>query len=102
MAVLLSGNLGTGKTLMARGIGESLGTARVRSPSFTLVNEYPTDKGTLVHADLYRLEPEDAENLGLGDYLEDPEPCVLLVEWPERWKSQPDSEALKIAIETVP
>jgi tRNA threonylcarbamoyladenosine biosynthesis protein TsaE len=65
------------------------------------VNEYPTDEGTLVHADLYRLEPEDAENLGLEDYLEGPEPCVLLVEWPERWESQPDSEALKIAIEAT-
>ncbi|MDR1377338.1 MAG: tRNA (adenosine(37)-N6)-threonylcarbamoyltransferase complex ATPase subunit type 1 TsaE [Synergistaceae bacterium] len=101
IVVLLSGELGMGKTLLARGIGESLGTTRVRSPSFTLVNEYPTDKCALIHADLYRLEPEDVEDLGLEDYLEGPEPCVLLVEWPERWKTQPDSEVLEISIQAA-
>jgi tRNA threonylcarbamoyladenosine biosynthesis protein TsaE len=98
MAVLLSGDLGTGKTLLTRGIGESLGTTRVRSPSFTLVNEYPTGRCTLVHADLYRLKPGDVENLGLQDYLD--ETCILIVEWPDRWQTPPDFEALRIAIET--
>jgi tRNA threonylcarbamoyladenosine biosynthesis protein TsaE len=103
-AVLLSGGLGAGKTLLARGIGEALGAARVRSPSFTLVNEYPASACTLVHVDLYRLEPEDVENLGLQDYLDDLEARVLLVEWPERWETLREGDVrdvLKIAIETV-
>jgi tRNA threonylcarbamoyladenosine biosynthesis protein TsaE len=101
IVVLLSGGLGTGKTLLTRGIGESLGTTRVRSPSFTLVNEYPTDKYTLVHADLYRLEPADVETLGLEDHIDGPEPCVLLVEWPERWENPPDLDVLEISIEAT-
>jgi tRNA threonylcarbamoyladenosine biosynthesis protein TsaE len=101
IVVPLSGDLGAGKTLLARGIGESLGTARVRSPSFTLVNEYPTDTCLLVHADLYRLEPADVENLGLEDYIDNAEPCVLLVEWPERWENPPDFDALRIHIEAA-
>jgi tRNA threonylcarbamoyl adenosine modification protein YjeE len=66
-----------------------------------LVNEYPTDTCLLVHADLYRLEPADVETLGLEDYLDGTEPCVLLVEWPERWENLPDVDALKIHIEAA-
>ena len=101
MTVLLSGGLGAGKTVLVRGVGDALGVARVRSPSFTLVNEYRTStfNFSVVHADLYRLEPGEAEDLGLEEYHE--APCVLLVEWPERWarKNLPERDVLSIFIE---
>jgi len=97
MTVLLSGGLGAGKTVLVRGVGEALGFTRVRSPSFVLVNEYSTSEFLLVHADLYRLEPEAVDDLGLEDYLDDR--CVLFVEWPERWRASPKNNVLKIVIE---
>ena len=97
--LLLSGALGTGKTVLARGIGKSLGVTRVNSPSFTLINEYPAERFILVHVDLYRLEPSEVENLGLEDYLGDSEEHVMLVEWPERWQARPECDVLKIAVE---
>ena len=100
VTVLLSGDLGAGKTVLVRGVGDALGATNVRSPSFTLVNEYRT--GTIdfsiVHADLYRLEQDGVDDLGLEEYHE--APCVLLVEWPERWAGQPERDVLKVFIET--
>ncbi|MDR3231430.1 MAG: tRNA (adenosine(37)-N6)-threonylcarbamoyltransferase complex ATPase subunit type 1 TsaE [Synergistaceae bacterium] len=96
MTVLLYGDLGTGKTVLVRGVGEALGATRVRSPSFTLVNEYRTSRAELVHADLYRLEPGGVEELSLEEYLSNG--CVLFVEWPERWDAPPRDEVLKIEI----
>jgi tRNA threonylcarbamoyladenosine biosynthesis protein TsaE len=102
--VLLSGDLGTGKTVLVRGIGEALGASRVRSPSFTLVNEYPARECAVIHADLYRLTPDGSAELGLEDYLDCPggdghTKCLLLVEWPERWTKPPEEDVLRIAIE---
>ena len=56
VTVLLRGDLGAGKTVLVRGVGDELGAKGVRSPSFTLVNEYRTPGLLLVHADLYRLD----------------------------------------------
>ena len=90
MVVLLEGDLGAGKTVLVRGVGEALGASGVRSPSFTLVNEYRTKGGLLlVHADLYRLDENGAEGLGLEDYLA-LDDAALLVEWPDRWASPPE------------
>jgi len=97
VTVLISGDLGTGKTVLVRGIGDALGITRVRSPSFTLVNEYHTKHFAIVHADLYRLSPEGVDDLGLEEYRENR--CVLLVEWPERWVNQPERDVLKVFIE---
>ena len=99
VTVLFSGGLGAGKTVLVRGVGESLGFTRVRSPSFTLINEYSTRAFLLVHADLYRLEPEAVDDLGLEDYLDGR--CVLFVEWPERWRTPPENNVLKIAIKAA-
>ncbi|MDR2174560.1 MAG: tRNA (adenosine(37)-N6)-threonylcarbamoyltransferase complex ATPase subunit type 1 TsaE [Synergistaceae bacterium] len=98
LTVLLSGELGTGKTVFVRGVGDVLSAARVRSPSFTLVNEYRTEKFLLVHADLYRLEPGGAGELGLEEYAG--EDCVLFVEWPDRWKTPPE-DVLSVSIEAA-
>ena len=79
--VALRGRLGAGKTRFVAGLARGLAPgARVRSPTFTLVNEYP-GRITLVHLDLYRVEPADVEALGLDDYLEG---GALVVEWGEK------------------
>lgn len=81
-AVALVGVLGAGKTTFVRGLAGALGYhGRVRSPSFTLVHEYPTTP-PLLHADLYRLSSEE-EMLALNLETER-EGKVLLVEWADR------------------
>ena len=99
VTVLFSGELGTGKTTLVRGIGGALGVTRVRSPSFTLVNEYRAEHFSIIHADLYRLEPGGVDDLGLEEYLE--APCVLLVEWAERWTNPPERDVLKVFIKAA-
>lgn len=97
--VLLSGDLGAGKTTLCQGIGQGLGVSDpVGSPTFTLLAEYPGRRGSLFHADLYRLETVDAvESTGVPDYL-DRTDGLLLVEWPDRYPYWPDEA---VAIELV-
>lgn len=80
--LLLSGDLGTGKTCLTQGIGRGLDCdGVVNSPSFVLMNEYE-GRERLFHADLYRIEDvEDLDELGLWDYADQ---GVLVIEWPER------------------
>src|SRR6478735_2277402 len=70
LVIALSGDLGAGKTQLVRGLARGLGiTARVHSPSFTLVNVYTGGRLTLFHLDLYRLETqEQIVSAGLEDY----------------------------------
>lgn len=85
--LLLSGDLGTGKTVLARGVAEGLGVSpdEVQSPTFSLIREHRGSgerSGRLVHVDLYRLAPEETESLGLEELLAGP--GVKVVEWAER------------------
>ena len=97
LCVLLYGDLGAGKTVLVRGVGEALGVTGVRSPSFTLINEYEAGSGlVVVHADLYRLD--DAGSLGLEEYYDD---AVLFVEWPERWKNPPTDNVLTVRLSAL-
>lgn len=81
--VLLSGELGAGKTMLAQGIGKGMGvTDPIKSSSFVIMNEYAGTALRLFHADLYRLEdPEQVAELALEELAER---GVLVVEWPER------------------
>lgn len=82
--LLLSGELGSGKTVLARGVAGGLGIApgEVQSPTFNLIREHRGSGGRLVHVDLYRLEPEEVPALGLEELLAGP--GVKVVEWAER------------------
>jgi tRNA threonylcarbamoyladenosine biosynthesis protein TsaE len=83
--VLLIGNLGAGKTTLAKGIVEGLGAAapeEVSSPTFTLIHEY--GGGRVLHIDLYRIDDaRELRTLGLGELLE--REAVIVVEWGERF-----------------
>ena len=82
--LLVSGDLGAGKTTFVRGLAEGLGInpGDVSSPTFTLVHEYRGGRLTLYHADLYRLERAATDDLGLEEIgIKD---GVLAIEWPDR------------------
>src|SRR5687768_18575802 len=82
--LLISGNLGAGKTAFVRGLAEGLGIdpEEVSSPTFTLVHEYRGGRLTLFHADLYRLDKTATEDLGLEERAV--AEGVLAIEWPDR------------------
>jgi tRNA threonylcarbamoyladenosine biosynthesis protein TsaE len=82
--VLLSGELGAGKTAFVRGLAAGLGIDPddVFSPTFTLVHEYRGGRLTLYHADLYRLEQAATDDLGLEEM--GASDGVLAIEWPDR------------------
>jgi tRNA threonylcarbamoyladenosine biosynthesis protein TsaE len=82
--VTLSGELGAGKSTFARGVLRALGVrGPIKSPSYTLVEQYELPSIHVLHLDLYRLQdPDELENLGLSDYHRPGH--LWLVEWPER------------------
>ena len=98
--VVLTGELGAGKTTLVQGIAHGLGaTEHVASPTFTLVREYITGRVPLAHVDLYRLEREqDVIDLAL-DELDDGE-RVLLVEWGDPVADLLADERLRIELTT--
>jgi tRNA threonylcarbamoyladenosine biosynthesis protein TsaE len=94
--LVLSGPLGSGKTRFVAGLARGAGAAaRVRSPSFTLLNEY---RGTppLIHLDLYRLEGSETDGLGLEELVEQ---GALAVEWGEKLPAWLRAEALTLTFE---
>ena len=99
--VVLTGELGAGKTTLVQGIARGLGaTEHVASPTFTLVREYTSGRVPLAHVDLYRLEREqEVIDLAL-DELEDGE-RVLLVEWGDPVADLLADERLRIELATA-
>ena len=98
--VLLSGPLGAGKSVFARGVARAFGAMTWRgSPTYNLVHEYPTVP-PLYHADLYRLAPAGIDDIGLEEYAR-PD-AVLMVEWADRdpalIASMATNRALRVSI----
>ncbi|MEI6427214.1 MAG: tRNA (adenosine(37)-N6)-threonylcarbamoyltransferase complex ATPase subunit type 1 TsaE [Pseudanabaena sp. ELA607] len=103
MVLLLSGNLGSGKTTFMQAFGRGLGiTETITSPTFTLIDEYHEGRLPLYHMDLYRLEPNQTRGLHLAMYWQGKElPLgVVAIEWPERLPHFP-AEYLHIKIDVV-
>jgi tRNA threonylcarbamoyladenosine biosynthesis protein TsaE len=99
----LTGELGSGKTLLTRGICEGLGVPlrQVNSPTFVLVNEY---RGRLpvFHLDVYRLEgTADAVDLGITDYFRRAGEGVMIVEWAEKLPGVLPDDRLDVIIERL-
>jgi len=98
--VLLTGDLGSGKTTLTKGIISGLGAAReedVTSPTFTLVHVFQ-NHCKVYHIDLYRVENfHDLESLGLEDALA--EKAIVIVEWSERFTFRSDWPRVEIHLE---
>jgi tRNA threonylcarbamoyladenosine biosynthesis protein TsaE len=98
--LLLDGELGAGKTTLAKGIISGLGVAReedVTSPTFTLVHAFKNGV-KVFHVDLYRVaDRHDLESLGLEDLFA--EPAIVLVEWPDRLKLRTDWPVMQVRLE---
>ena len=109
--VLLKGDLGSGKTTLAKGIISGLGAAReeeVTSPTFNLVHEFsnPIPAGSkgnphqckVYHVDLYRIESfHDLESLGLEDALS--EKAIVIIEWPDHFTFRTDWPTVEIRLD---
>jgi len=97
--VLLIGDLGAGKTTLAKGIVEGLGVAGaddVSSPTYTLIHQYG-EPVRVYHIDLYRLETvKEVRRLGLEDLFD--EPVLVLVEWGERFRELMPEDAIEIRL----
>ncbi|MGQ0618475.1 MAG: tRNA (adenosine(37)-N6)-threonylcarbamoyltransferase complex ATPase subunit type 1 TsaE [Panacagrimonas sp.] len=95
----LIGDLGAGKTTLARGFLRAAGvTGAMRSPTYTLLEPYMARGREFLHLDLYRLNnPSEVEELGLRDYP--PERTIWLVEWPDRGKGHLPAPSIVIHLE---
>lgn len=97
--ILLTGDLGAGKTIFAKGVATGLGidpSTPVVSPTFTLVNMYKA-RIDIVHADLYRLEPEGILDLGIEEYMDNSH--VVMVEWADISEGYFKGNLLRVKIE---
>lgn len=102
MSIHLVGELGAGKTTLARGLIAALGfEGKVKSPTYTLVEPYFDSRLTLYHFDLYRFrDPEEWLDAGFREYFN--ERSICLVEWPERAASLLPAPDLVVRLSIAP
>ncbi len=91
--VALVGDLGAGKTTLSQSIGQSLGvTDYMTSPTFAIVNQYHLASGLFVHADLYRLDDEEAlYEIGFEQYFDDAN--IVVIEWADKFRDWLNAQA---------
>jgi tRNA threonylcarbamoyladenosine biosynthesis protein TsaE len=96
--VALTGDLGTGKTHFIGGVCEGLGVrGHVASPTFTIINEYPSDGVTVAHIDLYRIESSrELRELGVEEYFGDR--FICLIEWAERMAEYLPQSCIRVTL----
>jgi tRNA threonylcarbamoyladenosine biosynthesis protein TsaE len=101
LLITLTGDLGVGKTTLARAICRGYGVREeVTSPTFAIVHEYAAPKSPVYHVDLYRLDgPRDLQNIAWDDILE--ADALVLVEWPERARDLLPKDHLPIELQHV-
>ncbi|MBV9087822.1 MAG: tRNA (adenosine(37)-N6)-threonylcarbamoyltransferase complex ATPase subunit type 1 TsaE [Acidobacteriaceae bacterium] len=101
--VVLTGDLGAGKTTLIKGIAEGFRAAQqddVTSPTFTLVHEYRGPQANVYHVDLYRVDTQrELETLGLDDLMD--ESSVMLIEWGEKFARFSRERDVEVRIERL-
>lgn len=95
--IALRGEMGVGKTAFTRGFADAFAVSSVRSPTYTVVNEYKGDTLSIFHFDLYRLEDEDdLYSIGFDDYLA--REGLILCEWTEKIPEIVPNDAISVLI----
>ncbi len=96
--VLLSGDLGSGKTTLAKGIASGAGfKGLVASPTFTLAHTYRARRGAVYHLDLYRIAAAESGDIGIEDFLADAA-GVCLIEWPDAAQAYCPKDRLEVSL----
>ena len=98
--IAMRGEMGVGKTVFTRGFVSHFGRANVKSPTYTIVNEYKAGGKNIYHFDLYRLaDGDDLESIGYHEYVESD--AYSIVEWSERVPEYIPSDAITVTISRV-
>lgn len=98
--VLLSGDLGTGKTFFVKNVCAQYGIVSVSSPSFSIVNEYQSEN-KIIHFDFYRIKKiEELYDIGFEDYLMNRE-AIIFIEWPDLFPDLIPKTYYKIEIKFI-
>lgn len=102
LVVAINGELGAGKTTLVQAICRGYGVRdEVTSPTFALVHEYSSDRGTVFHLDLYRLDkPAELTNIAWDDIVNSH--ALVLIEWAERAAGRLPADAVPLDVEHVP
>ena len=96
----MRGEMGVGKTVFTRGFVSHFGKANVKSPTYTIVNEYRLSGTNVYHFDLYRIsDADDLESIGYHEYVESD--AYSIVEWSERVPEYIPSDAITVTISRV-